>query len=95
MYKPNFVMVPVQTLQAGDVVAVDGVHTRDAVPVAEVNETPEGTELVFYERAIGSDTNVRIVGTFPRNHPIALITNVDTGALAEQVEKWVSELPGD
>ena len=89
----KFVMVPVETLKPGDVVAVDRTPTRYAQPVAEVNLREDGVELVFIEKSVVGDHGLRVAGTYPYQYPCALVGDVDRH-IEETIQRWLAEASG-
>jgi len=86
----NFVMVPVESVKPGDVVAPAKTPVRHAQPVAEVNWTDGGIELVFIDKSLYSEAGIRTSRVFPLQYPVALIGGVEDN-IADVVEKWLAE----
>ena len=79
-------------MTSGDVVAVDGVPTRYAQPVAEVNRLDDGrVELVFIEKSVVGDHGVRVAGLFADHDPVALIRDVEP-QIADTLERWLASM---
>jgi hypothetical protein len=89
----EFVMVPVESLKPGDVVAPAKTPTRYAQPVAEVNLGDDGVELVFMEKSLYSEQGIRVAGLYPYQYPCALMGGVEE-RIKETVERWVAGAGG-
>lgn len=84
-------MVPIETLQPGDVVAPAGVPVRWARPIAMVVLNEHEVELTFVVDALTDETF-----RAPYQYPCALIGRAHVEVqISEAVEEWLSIATGN